>query len=115
MRIEVRRIYSSQMESAGKKVLVDRLWPRGVRKSSIDLWLKEIAPSDELRRWFNHDPDRWAEFRGRYFRELDSKPELVGRLLSLAGSEGVVLLFSSREEKLNNATALKEYLERVRP
>ncbi len=99
------------------RILVDRLWPRGVTRSEakLDLWAKSLAPSNELRQWYGHDPDKWKEFRARYFRELDDKAETVALLRErLAGSETVTLVFGSREELLNNAAALREYLERGR-
>jgi uncharacterized protein YeaO (DUF488 family) len=86
--------------------------PRGVRKDEVDLWLKEVAPSTELREWYGHVPEKWPEFKKRYFAELkDHKPE-VQQILEMAKKKDVTLLFSSREEKLNNAVALKQYLDR---
>lgn len=111
--IKTKRIYEKPSKSDGFRVLVDRLWPRGLtkEKAQVDLWLKEIAPSHGLRKWYGHDPDKWPEFRKRYFRELK---EINGGLLEqITGKKGTVtLLFSSKEEKINNAAALKEYIEK---
>ena len=101
------------LEDDGLRVLVDRLWPRGISKerARIDLWLKELAPSNELRRWYGHQPERWEGFKERYFRELNGVPEAVERLRSLVAEGPVTFVFSSKEERLNNAEALKIYLE----
>ncbi len=111
--IATSRVYDRPGPELGLRVLVDRLWPRGMRADAapVDRWLKELAPSNELRRWYGHDPARWDEFRRRYFAELDAQPEAVAELLSLAASETLVLVYSSREQRYNNATALKEYIE----
>lgn len=113
MAFTTKRIYAAKSSRDGKRILVERLWPRGVRKedAGIDLWLKEIAPSTTLRKWFAHDPDRWDEFRERYFAELDAQPELVAELRAKGRGRRVTLLFSSREERFNNAIALLEYLK----
>ena len=94
--------------------MVDRVWPRGVSKADlkIDQWYKTIAPSAGLRTWFAHDPAKWEEFKRRYFRELDSRAGDVGPLREKAGHGRVTLIFSARDERFNNAVALKEYLER---
>lgn len=114
MAIQVKRAYVRPDKHDGKRVLVDRVWPRGVRKENlkIDDWLKTIAPSTELRQWFGHDPDKWPEFKKRYFRELRSHQDEVDLLRQEADRGTVTLLFSAKEERFNNATALKEYLER---
>jgi uncharacterized protein YeaO (DUF488 family) len=93
---------------------VDRLWPRGIKKDKLqlDAWAKELAPSSELRRWFNHDPGRWDEFRKRFFNELEAKSDQVSELLNAAGKQSIVLLYGARDEKHNNAVALKEFLEK---
>ena len=98
------------------RILVDRIWPRGVAKVSarIDLWLKDLAPSTELRKWFGHDPARWVEFRERYFRELEKNARVVAELEQQIGSKPVTLVFGARDEQRNNAVALKEFLERRR-
>jgi len=101
------------MRDEGTRILVDRLWPRGLSrdKAKMDLWLKDIAPSDELRKWFAHDPDKWNEFKRRYFIELKSKPDHVDLIKEKAHAGVVTLLFGTKEEKYNNAVALREYLE----
>lgn len=112
--IRVKRAYEPARPQDGQRVLVDRIWPRGVSKDEADLdeWLKEIAPSDELRKWFGHDPERWDEFRKRYFAELDEHPELVAQLRARADGHLVTLVYGAHDEEHNNAVALKEYLER---
>jgi uncharacterized protein YeaO (DUF488 family) len=110
--IGVQRIYDRDAGGQGYRVLVDRLWPRGVRKEEVDLWLKEVAPSTELREWYGHAPEKWPEFKKRYFAELKGRKDEVQQILDLAKKKDVVLLFGSKEEKLNNAVALKQYLDR---
>ena len=113
MKLRTKRIYEKPARSDGRRILVDRLWPRGISKSSasIDIWAKEIAPSHELRRWYQHDPQKWPEFRRRYFSELESNAGGVAELRASLGKGTATLVFSSTETKLNNATALKEFLE----
>ena len=115
MAIKVKRVYDKPSKEDGSRILVDRLWPRGVSKkdASIDIWMKDIAPSNELRKWFNHDPAKWDQFKTRYFSELDDKSELVKELLSRATKGTLTLVFSAKEERYNNAGALKEYLEKL--
>ena len=112
--IRVKRVYESASPEDGARVLVDRVWPRGVRKADLNLheWLKDAAPSTELRKWFGHDRDRWNGFRDRYFAELDERPEAVGRLRELAGAGPLTLLYSAKDTQCNQAVALREYLER---
>lgn len=112
--IKLKRAYEDAQPQDGRRVLVDRIWPRGVSKEEADLdeWLKEVAPSDELRRWFGHDPERWDEFRERYFEELDGKPDLVARLREWADGHALTLVYGAKDEEHNNAVALKEYLQR---
>lgn len=114
MTILLKRVYSPPANSDGYRVLVDRLWPRGLRKDAagIDLWLKEVAPSAELRRWYGHEPDRWPEFRRRYFRELKAHDEDLKALRRRARSGRLTLLFAAKDEVNNNAAALKAYLEK---
>ena len=114
MDIEIKRVYEPASKDDGYRVLVDRLWPRGMKKEEVefDLWLREVAPSNSLRKWYGHDPERWEEFKTRYARELEDKKELVEQIESKAKDERVTLLFSSKEEHNNNAQALKEYIER---
>jgi uncharacterized protein YeaO (DUF488 family) len=114
MHILLKRVYEERGPRDGTRVLVDRLWPRGIRKdkAGIDLWLKEIAPSEELRKWFGHDPDKWEEFQKRYCRELDTKgAEEVGTLQEILEKGRVTLVFAAKNERFNNAVALKSYLE----
>ena len=108
----VKRIYEPPSAADGFRVLVDRLWPRGVSKvqASVDLWLRNVAPSAALRTWFNHDPARWTEFRRRYAAELDGLPVDVDQLLAQARKGPVTLLYAAQHETCNNAVALNEYL-----
>ena len=110
--IKIKRIYDAPTPDDGTRILVDRLWPRGLSKdkAKVDLWLKEIAPSNELRKWYAHDPKKWAEFRKKYFRELDVRKELANQIIQKTREGDVTLLYSSKEEKINNAVALKEYI-----
>lgn len=111
--IKVKRVYDEPAESDGKRYLVDRLWPRGKSKASLDMeaWLKEAAPSNDLRHWYEHDPAKWEEFQRRYRAELDSRPESWQPLLAAAEKGDITLLYASKETKINNAVALKTYLE----
>ncbi len=110
--IKIKRVYDIALPEDGKRILVDRLWPRGRKKEElrIDEWLKDIAPSNELRKWFSHDPSKWEEFKKRYERELAKKPEVLEKIKAEAKKETVTLLFSARETEHNNAVALKEIL-----
>jgi uncharacterized protein YeaO (DUF488 family) len=111
--IRVKRIYDPPGGKDGARVLVDRLWPRGVRKETAELteWLKDIAPSAELRRWFGHDPARFAEFSRRYRAELSANKDAVGRMDDLAKSGPVTLLYAAHDEEHNHARVLAEYLK----
>jgi uncharacterized protein YeaO (DUF488 family) len=111
--IKLKRVYDPPSEQDGFRVLVDQLWPRGVRKEDADLdrWMKEVAPSQELRQWFGHDPEKWAEFKERYFAELDAHPEAWAPLVKAASKGTLTLLYSAREREHNNAVALRAYLE----
>lgn len=110
----VKRIYEPAVPQDGQRYLVDRLWPRGIKKENlkIDGWNKDVAPSDELRHWFGHDPEKWCDFNERYFKELDAKPEAWRPLLEVARKGDVTLLFSTKELKHNNAVSLRAYLEK---
>ncbi|MDJ0868317.1 MAG: DUF488 family protein [Myxococcota bacterium] len=110
--IRIRRVYEPAKRSDGLRILVDRLWPRGLSKAdaAIDYWSRDAAPSNELRRWYRHEPSRWPEFKRRYFAELDANPEAVEQLLDALGRRRATFLFSSKEERLNNAAALEEYV-----
>jgi len=113
MKIRLKRAYEAPRENDGFRTLVDRLWPRGVSRDSarIDLWLKEIAPSDDLRRWFAHDPEKWGEFRDRYLRELEHNPSAVEELMEHVHQGTVTLIYGAKDQEHNNAVVLKEYLE----
>jgi len=113
--IQTKRIYDEPSTDDGFRVLVDRLWPRGVSKEEarLDEWLKEIAPSDELRQSFGHDPGKWEKFKEKYFSELEEKPELVEQLRKMMEDhEKVTLSYAAKDEKRNNARALKSFLEK---
>jgi len=111
--IKVKRVYDGATSRDGFRILVDRVWPRGVTKqrANVDLWLKFVAPSTELRKWFAHDPQKWRAFKNRYFAELDNGPPGLDELLDRAGNRTVTLVYSARDPKHNQAVALKEYLE----
>ncbi|MDA8126592.1 MAG: DUF488 domain-containing protein [Deltaproteobacteria bacterium] len=111
--IKIKRIYDPPADSDGFRVLVDRLWPRGMskEKGGIDLWLKEIAPSNELRKWFNHEPQKWAVFKKRYFAEIEVSKGALDPLVNKLQAGQVTLLYGARDLRFNNAVALKEYLE----
>lgn len=113
MNLTTKRIYSAPSDEDGFRVLVDRLWPRGIskEKARLSLWLKEIAPSDELRRWFNHEEAKWPEFRRRYREELERNQEAVrGFFAAVKGCDKVTLLYGAHDEKHNQAVVLREYL-----
>jgi len=113
-RIHIVRVYDDG-ESPGRRFLVDRLWPRGVNKERLRLdgWLKDVAPSDELRRWFGHDPQRWEEFRRRYAAELDARPEAWRPLMEAAEQGDVTLLYGAKDTEHNQAVVLREHLVRA--
>lgn len=112
--VRLKRAYEAPARSDGRRVLVDRIWPRGIDKAGLRVedWLKELAPSTGLRRWFHHEPAKWAEFRRRYFRELDRQPDVLERLRRLRRTGTVTLVFAAKDTEHNNAVALREYLER---
>jgi uncharacterized protein YeaO (DUF488 family) len=113
MSLAVKRVYDPPSPRDGCRVLVDRLWPRGLKKedAALDLWAKDVGPSRELRQWFGHEPTRWEGFRHRYAGELDAAPEAWQALAEKARRRRVTLLFGARDEEHNNAVALKAYLE----
>ena len=115
MGVRVKRVYDQPAKADGYRVLVDRVWPRGLKKSEarIDEWLREIAPSTALRKWFKHDPDKWKEFKKKYSAELDDHREQVEKLVREARKRTITLLFSARDTEHNNAVALKEYIEQL--
>lgn len=112
--IQVKRVYEPASKSDGARFLVERLWPRGIKKESlqVEAWLREVAPSAELRSWFQHDPARWAEFRRRYFQELQQRPQVWESLLARARRGRVTLVYSAHDTEHNNAVALKEFLDK---
>ena len=114
--IQLKRVYDAASRHDGRRYLVERLWPRGVRKQDLPMegWQKEVGPSDRLRKWFAHDPAKWDEFRRKYFEELDERPEAWELIRAAALRHTVTLLYSSRDAEHNNAVALKQYLERKR-
>ncbi len=112
--VSVKRVYEPAQPEDGRRFLVERLWPRGVKKENlrVEAWLKDVAPSPELRQWFSHAPAKWNEFRRRYFAELEASAEAVQPLLEAARHSKVTLIYSSHDEQHNNAVALKEFLDR---
>jgi uncharacterized protein YeaO (DUF488 family) len=111
--IRTKRVYEAKARTDGRRILIDRLWPRGLTKAdaAVDFWARAIAPSHELRRWYQHAPAKWPEFRARYFAELNANPAGIAELRANCGHGPVTFLYSSKETRLNNATALAEYLE----
>jgi len=116
MKVGIKRVYETPTKEDGCRILVDRLWPRGLTKENakIDFWPKNLAPSTGLRQWYAHDPAKWGEFKSRYFGELRANPQLLQELLTRVRRGPVTFLYSSKEERLNNAVALKEYLEALK-
>lgn len=111
--IKLKRVYEKRSSADGMRYLVERLWPRGIKKTELHLddWLKDVAPSTELRKWFSHDPAKWERFRIKYFAELDRAPEASEPIRQAARKGTVTLLYSSHDAEHNNAVALKEYIE----
>ena len=111
--VKTKRIYDPASPDDGKRILIDRLWPRGIKKehTKIDGWLKEIAPSNELRKWFAHDPAKWQDFKKRYINELKKKNEIVQELRAEAKKGMITLLFAAKDVEHNNAVVLKELIE----
>ena len=111
--IKLKRVYDSASKDDGIRFLVERLWPRGVKKTALrlDAWLKDVAPSTGLRQWFSHDPAKWTEFQRRYRRELDATPEALEPILKAARRGRVTLVYSSHDAEHNNAVVLKAYAE----
>lgn len=116
MKIKIKRVYERPDKADGVRILVDRLWPRGLtkEKAAVDLWLKEIAPSTELRKWFGHDPNKWKSFRGRYETEIRHNDDLIKFLKQKARKGTVTLVYGARDEEHNEALVLKQFLERGR-
>ncbi|BCS91317.1 MAG: uroporphyrin-III methyltransferase [Candidatus Micrarchaeota archaeon] len=115
MYIKLKRVYDDMEASDGIRILVDRLWPRGLRKytNKIDIWIKDVAPSDDLRKWFAHDPNKWDEFKVRYKEELKSNNALKKLLNIIKENEIVTFLYASSDREHNNAVVLKEYIESI--
>ncbi len=114
MNIKIKRVYEHRETGDGSRILVDRLWPRGLtkEKADIDLWLKEIAPSTELRKWFGHDPEKWERFRGRYETEIRGHEDLLNTLRKKAAKGVITLVYGARDQEHNEARVLKQFLER---
>jgi uncharacterized protein YeaO (DUF488 family) len=108
--IKVKRVYESKELDDGRWILVERLWPRGIKREKIDLWLKDIAPSTELRVWFSHDPAKWEEFQKKYFSELE-KNKAVEQIFKMASTGNITLVYSARDTQRNSAVALQKYLQ----
>lgn len=113
LKIQVRRVYDPPARSDGCRILVDRIWPRGLSKDDVklDAWIKDVAPSAELRTWFGHEPSKWTAFKRKYFKELDGREEALDQLLQACSGRTLTLLFGAKDVEHNNAVALKEYLE----
>ena len=111
--LKLKRVYETASPEDGRRFLVERLWPRGIKKTSLDLdgWLKDVAPSTQLRQWFSHDPRKWGEFQKRYKAELDRHPGTCDPILTAARRGTVTLVYSSHDSEHNNAVALRDYLE----
>lgn len=112
MALQIKRVYEHVDDSDGKRILVDRLWPRGLSKKDahVDLWLKDVAPSPDLRRWFGHDPEKWDEFQRRYRDELEKNPDAVEALRQEVGRANATLLYGARDEAHNQAIVLRDFL-----
>ena len=115
MKVKIKRAYEKPQKEDGKRILVDRLWPRGLtkEKAKIDLWLKGIAPTTELRKWFGHDPGKWIEFKKRYRKELKNNKQQLSVLYEEMGKTAVTLIYSAKDEEHNEALVLKEWLNRL--
>ena len=111
--INIKRVYDDKSQDDGYRVFIDRLWPRGVKKEDahFDEWLKDLSPSTELRKWFDHDPDRFDEFRKRYKKELQEHKDDLDKLRKRAKTEKITLLYAAKDEEMNNAVVVKEILE----
>jgi uncharacterized protein YeaO (DUF488 family) len=111
--LKIKRVYDPPSPNDGKRILIDRLWPRGLKKedAKVDVWIKEVAPSTQLRMWYGHDPKKWVEFKRRFFSELHRRQDLVEGIVNASRKGTVTLLFGSKEERFNNAVAFKEFVE----
>ena len=112
MTIKIKRVYEPAERGDGPRILVDRLWPRGVKKDAVDLWLKEVAPLDELRNWFHHEESKWASFRTKYRRELTHNAEAVATLRKAVKGKTATLLYGARDKTYNQAVVLADFLKR---
>jgi uncharacterized protein YeaO (DUF488 family) len=113
-KIKLKRAYDKPSSNDGYRILVDRIWPRGISKEAIkiDEWLKDIAPGTQLRKWFGHDPDKWSEFKKRYFEELKQKNEFLTEIRDHINHHTVTFVYSAKDDKFNNAVVLKQYIEK---
>ena len=114
--IKTKRIYESPFDSDGYRILVDRLWPRGVSKqrAKLDLWLKEVSPSDKLRKWYLHDPGKWYEFQKKYETELKNKSDLLDKIKKIEKEQNTItLLYAAKNEKLNHTVVLQNFLSKI--
>jgi len=113
MPISLKRVYEKASAEDGKRILVDRLWPRGLKKEDahIDELLRDLAPSNELRKWYGHDPAKWSQFKEKYWKELVAKKDIVSKLAKECREKKVTFVFAAKEQQYNNAAALKEYIE----
>jgi uncharacterized protein YeaO (DUF488 family) len=111
--IKIKRVYEAAQPSDGRRFLVDRVWPRGIRKdaANVEAWIKEAGPSDELRKWFGHDPRRWTQFRRRYLRELNQREDVLAPLVRAAREGDITLVYSARDQQHNQAVVIKNVLE----
>ncbi len=113
MKINIKRAYDDYSKEDGYRILVDRLWPRGIKKEDLkcDVWAKEIAPSSELRKWFGHESQKWDEFQKKYFKELDDKSPLFESLIADTDNEVITLIYSAKNTEQNQAVVIKRYIE----
>ena len=114
MNVRIKRVYEQPEPADGTRILIDRLWPRGLtkEKASVDMWLKAIAPTTELRQWFGHDPQKWPEFQKHYSHELEANKEAVDTLRTQLKQRPMTLVYSAKDEQYNDAVVLKAYLEK---
>ena len=117
MKINIKRVYEPASREDGVRILVERLWPRGIKKEELqmDFWLKEIAPSTDLRKWFSHDPAKWKQFQTKYFAELNENRDVVEQIVHAHHKGTITLLYSSKDTEHNSALCLKHYLEKKFP
>lgn len=111
MAVKIKRIYEPYSQDDGYRILTDRLWPRGIKKEAIDKWMKDVAPSTELRKWFNHEPEKWQQFLTRYREEIDGSPALKELKDAIHQHKNVTLLYSAKDEEQNQAVALMKILD----